>query len=81
MTPSRSRPELWTVSAQRCCWAQVTAEKQFGHAEHAVERRADLVTHGRQKLALSPRGGECGLQRAVASPSSVKHPNAADQGQ
>src|ERR1035441_2995555 len=31
---------------------QLAAQQQLVHAEHAVERRADLMTHGREKLAL-----------------------------
>ncbi len=31
--------------------------QQLGHAQDAVHRRADLVAHGRQKLALRPAAG------------------------
>ena len=36
---------------------EVLAIEQLGQAEHAVHRRADLVAHVRQELALGPGGG------------------------
>ena len=36
---------------------QLALQHQFGHADHGVERRADLVAHIRQERALRPAGG------------------------
>ena len=40
---------------------EVAAQQQLVHAQHAVQRRANFVAHGRQKLALGPAGGFRGL--------------------
>ena len=48
--------------------------QQLGHAEDAVHRRADLVAHVGQELALGPAGGLGalpGLEQRGLSPSAV----------
>ena len=36
---------------------QVGVQRQFGHTQHAIHGRTDLVAHVGQKLALGPVGG------------------------
>jgi hypothetical protein len=50
---------------------QVRAEQQLGHSEHAVQRRAELMAHTRQELALGPTGGlgDCAGPVELNSPS------------
>ena len=62
MTRAAPRPRCCTVSAySRCSASRSAFEQQVGHADHAVERRADLVAHVGQELGLHAR---C-LQRLV----------------
>ena len=56
-----------TCSARRIGPRSARVEQQVGVADHAVERRADLVAHGGQELAL---GGGC-RQGAIARPAIV----------
>ena len=45
--------------------AESAVEKQFGHAEHTVHRRADLVAHGGEEIALGLAGGFSGVLGAA----------------
>ena len=45
--------------------AQFRVEQQFGHADHAVHRRADLVAHVGEKLALVAAGALGSLLSAM----------------
>ena len=45
----------------RCSGVSARVERQLGHAEDAVHRRADLVAHVREELALGAVGGLGGL--------------------
>ena len=50
---SSSRPLERMVSASsRCCGVERRVGEQIGHPEHAVHRRADLVAHVGEELAL-----------------------------
>ena len=67
MTSSSASPELAAVSAySRCCGGQLARQQQLRHADHAVERRADLVAHVGQELGLRARGLDRLGQRALA---------------
>ena len=53
ITVSSASPEDLTVlSVLALLRVEVGLEEQLGHTDHAVHRRADLVTHRRQELAL-----------------------------
>ena len=53
MISSRPSAERVMVSARRRCRArELGALQQLGHSHDAVHRRADLVAHAREKLAL-----------------------------
>ena len=41
---------------------KLRVEQEFGHAEHAVHRRADLVAHVGEELALCTVGRFCNLE-------------------
>ena len=41
-------------------------EQQLGHADHAVHRRADLMTHVREKIGLRAAGGGFRVHRGKA---------------
>ena len=63
ISPSRVRPAAWTPDDSRCCsGVSDGAEQQVVEADHAVERRPDLVAHGGQEVRLLARG----LHRLVA---------------
>ena len=68
----KSRMSLMTVRSEsaelltrprysRCRGVKLGVEGQLGHADDAVHRRADLVAHVGEKLALGPAGGLGGL--------------------
>jgi hypothetical protein len=42
---------------------EATVQQHVGHADHAIQRRTNLVAHVRQKLALRPFGRTCFSQR------------------
>ena len=55
MTPSKVSPERRAVSIKRCCGgAKLGLTHQLEHAEHAVQRRPDLVAHIGQELRFGP---------------------------
>ena len=52
------RPTILTISRySRCSAASARVQHQVGHADDGVHRRADLVAHVGQELALGPVGG------------------------
>ena len=56
MTPSSASPDTAAVRAySRCSGVELGVEQQLEHADHAVERRADLVAHVGQELGLRAR--------------------------
>ena len=68
MTVSSASAETCTISRySRCSGVSVGVERQLGHADDAVHRRADLVAHVGQEFALGPAG----RLAASRSPASV----------
>ena len=62
MTASRASAPTRTISEILALLGrQLGVEQQLGHADDAVHRRADLVAHVGQELALGPAGGLGGL--------------------
>ena len=55
---SRASPD-WRITPSRSRWrgVQLVGGHGLGHAQHAVQRRADLVAHGGQEGALGGVGG------------------------
>ena len=67
MTPSSASPEETAVATSELLLvAQRRVLEQLEHADHAVERRADLVAHVGHELRLGLRGGARLGQRPVA---------------
>ena len=57
MIASSASAESLTVSRySRCCGVELRAAAQVGHADDRVHRRADLVAHVGEELALGSRG-------------------------
>ena len=57
----RSADELHHPEVLALLGGELGVERQLGHADDAVHRRADLVAHVGQELALGPAGGLGGL--------------------
>ncbi len=58
---SASADDLTIRRFSRCSDVSVGVEHEIGHADDAVHRRADLVAHVRQELALGLVGGLGGV--------------------
>ena len=66
MMVSSALPDLTMMSVKRLLLrVEVGLGQQFGHAEHAVHRRADLVAHIGQEFRLGAVGehGACAAPR------------------
>ena len=64
MTCSRcSADSCTTVAHSRCSGVERRVEQQRRHAQHAVHRRADLVAHAGEELALGAGRGLGGVAR------------------
>ena len=65
MTVSSDSPDDLTMSRySRCSVREVRAERELRHADDAVQRRANLVAHVGQELALRAVGGVGRILRA-----------------
>ena len=65
MPNSRSVLRLYGLGVFALLGAKFGAEQQLRHADHAVERRADLVAHVAEELGANTFRLECKIARAL----------------
>ena len=75
---SASPLERTTSANSRCSPRQLGVEQEIGHADHGVHRRADLVAHRGEEVALRLRRGFRFLARALKLGDVVIDPKEAD---
>jgi hypothetical protein len=68
MMTSSASPE-WRIVSAYSFWSvvEVRLAQEFGHRDHAVHRRADLVAHVGEEGRFGLTGGKCGVARAFAA--------------
>ena len=72
MTEQRLRRALHRLQVVALLGAERRVERELGHADDAVHRRADLVAHVREELALGPVGGLGRVLRLARAPRSPR---------